>query len=202
MIFGRKPAMFGQQFDPLSNGPFGTPGIGDGMNERQMGPPGMGMAPEPKKQAFFGQGGPGRAILGTIGDVLLQRGGNAPIYGPTIQQQNRLMQQQQMAEQQRMQEREDFIWKQQNQKSAPYRFESNDGSQIEIGPDGQPKVLYKDPTPKINWIQVKDPVTGAIQIVPMGPNGPLNQSAPPAFAGWADEEGGQTASPSGNFRPR
>lgn len=39
----------------------------------------------PRKPSFFGQGGVGRAIAGTIGDVLLQRNGLDPMYGPQMQ---------------------------------------------------------------------------------------------------------------------
>lgn len=134
MIFGRKPAQFGQV--PFPPGYMGGQGIGDGMIERQQMPQmggydqsaamqgQSGFAPmntnaAPKKPSFFGQGGIGRGIAGTIGDVLLQRGGNAPIYAPAMQQQNRLMQQQKMAEQQRMQEREDFMFEQNYKRENP-----------------------------------------------------------------------------------
>ena len=66
----------------VGSGAFGlNPGMGQGMEQ-------------PKKPGFFGQGGPGRAIAGTIGDVLLQQSGMAPIYGP-----NMAAQQQSLAEQ-------------------------------------------------------------------------------------------------------
>lgn len=37
------------------------------------------------KPKFFGQGGAGRAIAGTLGDALLQMSGMRPIYGPMMQ---------------------------------------------------------------------------------------------------------------------
>lgn len=162
------------------------------MNNVPMGAPIM---PQ-KKPGFFSKGGGWIDALGAFGDAFSE---NGPVYAQQKAQRNRLMQEQQMAEQQRQQEREDFLWKQQNTKGAPYRFKSNDGDIYEIGPDGKQNRLFDDPTPKINWIQVKDPVTGAINIVPMGPNGPMNQAAPPVFAGWPDEEGGPVQKAPGTF---
>ena len=51
--------------------------------------------PQPTEKqdgGFFGQGGVGRAIAGTIGDVLLQRNGMAPIYAPAMRDQQQQMQ--------------------------------------------------------------------------------------------------------------
>lgn len=53
---------------------------------------------------------------------------------------------------------------------APYRWESNDGSLMEIGPDGQPRVAYQDPTPKITTIAV-DNGDGTKTLVRVGPDG-------------------------------
>lgn len=36
---------------------------------------------------------------------------------------------------------------------APYRWEANDGSLMEIGPMGTPQVVYSDPTPKMQAVQ-------------------------------------------------
>jgi hypothetical protein len=41
----------------------------------------------PERGGFFGQGGVGRAIAGSIGDMLLQQSGAAPIFGPQQQMQ-------------------------------------------------------------------------------------------------------------------
>jgi hypothetical protein len=46
----------------------------------------LGMAsPQKRGGGFFGQGGAGRAIAGSIGDALLQQSGMAPIYAPQMQ---------------------------------------------------------------------------------------------------------------------
>jgi hypothetical protein len=73
--------------------PWMTPGIGDGLPNASM-PQDMaaqdganlGMAsPQKRGGGFFGQGGAGRAIAGSIGDALLQQSGMAPIYAPQMQ---------------------------------------------------------------------------------------------------------------------
>lgn len=67
--------------------------------------------------------------------------------------------------------------------SSPYRWESNDGSLMEVGADGQPRTVYKDPTPKINWIRA-DNGDGTFQMVPVGPQGPMTpQTQQPAAGG-------------------
>jgi hypothetical protein len=114
-MFGRKPSYERQPWD--------TPGIGDGFNQRmaEMGdampnPSAMpiGIKEMTAKPKFFGQGGAGRAIAGTIGDYLLQQSGMQPIYGPTVLQQRDAEERARMAQQQRMQKREDLQWEWQN----------------------------------------------------------------------------------------
>lgn len=88
---------------------------------------------------------------------------------------------------------------------APHYWEMNDGSLGMVGPDGKPQVLFKDPTPKINWITA-DNGDGTKQLIPMGPNGPLTgsgapQPAPPGVTFTPMEEGGPTPGASGGFRP-
>jgi hypothetical protein len=108
---------------------------------------------------------------------------------------------------QRQDKRDDFTFEQDYRTAhpTPYRWESNDGSLMEMGPDGQARVIYKDPTPKLNWIQVRDPATGGLSIVPVGPNGPvggqpqLGAPAAPGVTFTPLDEGGQTGTPSGGF---
>lgn len=164
-IFGRKP-MFPQD-DILSNGPYGTPGFGDSWMQRQaeMQPINsnadampIGLKEITKKPGFFGQGGVGRAIAGTIGDFLLQQSGMDPIYMPNVLRQRDAEERARMAQQQRMQKREDLQWEWQNKPkdSAPYRWKANDGSLMEVGPDGQPGIVYKDPNKRLEYRQGPD----------------------------------------------
>lgn len=97
-------------------------------------------APPPSNKMSRGQ-----IIAGIIGDALAGAAGRGPSFGPMVAQQ-RQHQQDQASEQaqwqlRRQAERED---------RAPYRWEANDGSLMEMGPDGAPRVVYKDPTPKAN----------------------------------------------------
>jgi hypothetical protein len=82
-------------------------------------------APQPqpteptKKPGLFGQGGIGRAIAGTIGDVLLQRGGNAPIYQPMQQYRQALADKLRMASLDRQNDMQDWLAKQQWERANP-----------------------------------------------------------------------------------
>jgi len=73
----------------------------------------------PKKPGFFDQGGAGRAIAGTIGDVLLQRNDMAPTYAIGQEQRAYQAAQQQQAEAKRLAEREDWLYKQNWERENP-----------------------------------------------------------------------------------
>jgi hypothetical protein len=69
----------------------------------------LGMAsPQKRGGGFFGQGGAGRAIAGSIGDALLQQSGMAPIYAPQMQFQQAMAARQAEAERQRAASLEDY----------------------------------------------------------------------------------------------
>lgn len=152
-------------------------------------------APAAKKPGFFSQGGVGRGIAGAIGDVLLQRGGNAPMYGPAMQQQNRLMQQQEQAEQQRQQEREDFIWKSQYERANPKPVNNDTVADYDfirrtLGDKAAQQMLQNKVDPP-QYRQGTDRQFYRIS----GQQGPL-----PTFTDddW-NKAGGQTANPSATF---
>lgn len=115
-IFGRRNPL------PDYRSPWETPGFGDGINQQQSGmdaaPPTnampIGVEQITKKPGFFGQGGAGRAIAGTIGDFLLQQSGMDPVYLPNVLQQRDAEERARMAQQQRMQKREDMMWEWKN----------------------------------------------------------------------------------------
>jgi len=109
-----------------------------------------------KKPGFFGEGGMGRYIAGAIGDALLQNADMQPIFAPMQRDKQRLASEQAQWGLRRQGELADYEQKQQIEakyrKPTPHYFESNDGSVGMIGPDGKPQILYKDPTPKMNFI--------------------------------------------------
>lgn len=89
------PPPMGSAFDP-SNSPAGPTALG--------GLQGGSLPPiAPSKPSFFGQGGAGRGIAGTIGDYLLQQAHMQPVFAPAQQQQRAA----QLAQQQRQQQLQD-----------------------------------------------------------------------------------------------
>jgi hypothetical protein len=55
------------------------------------------------------------------------------------------------------------LWDRNNPKpTAPHYWETNNGSLGVVGPDGKPQIIYNDPTPKMEMIQVRDPATGQV----------------------------------------
>lgn len=90
--------------------------------------------------------------------------------------------------------------------TAPHYWETNNGSLGMVGPDGQPQIIYNDPTPKIDWMQARDPATGQITLYPMqqGGGGPVSGAAPggnpPASLPPDFDFGGPTQPASGGFR--
>lgn len=191
-MFGmvKKPS-FGQQFDPMSNGPFGTPPIAD---PNRYGQPAMGMDEPAQKKT-------GANWVGVLADFLSGATGGQPMFA---QQQYRNREDDRQAQQRAMQmqeqrqyQRDDHVWRSEYDRANPkpkdpYRFESNDGSQIEIGPDGQPRVLYKDPTPKTTYITA-DNGDGTKMIVPIVNGVPqmgVAQGAPPRPVGKLRPLGG------------
>lgn len=97
------------------------------------------------------------------------------------------------------QRREDY--RRANERPAPYRFEANNGDQIEIGPDGQQRVLYKDPTPKVTWVEADDG-RGGKRLVPFVNGVPATGQAGPQVGAIIDDprKGGPTPRASGGFR--
>jgi hypothetical protein len=164
---------------------------------------------QPKPRAgMFGAGSSkpdwAGAIQAALNGFLAARGNPVGMMG---------LQQMQMARQQALEEAkhqtrrgesfEDWVkqqaWKRANPDAAnPHRWESNDGSLMELGPDGTPKVVYKDPTPRVQFIP--NGLGGVIpinmsQFAPSVGGGELLDELPPG----AKPIGGPTPPASGSF---
>ena len=132
---------------------YSTPGD---MPDAGMVPGGNPGGPMPQQQGggFFGEGGAGRGIAGTLGDFLLQQSGMAPVYAPQMQLRHRAEQEE--AQYQRRQQDEQATWMEREQwkranpsrEANPYRFEDNAGNVYERGQDGQNQLIFTDPNDK------------------------------------------------------
>ncbi len=126
-------------------------------------PPGFGTR-------TFGAGWEDKAFA--LGGLLAGDGGQGiAMMRQEKQQQAAAIAAEQRALAERMAGREDYAWKRDYdranpQASTPYRWESNDGSLMELGPDGQARIAYKDPTAKMNYQRVNNP-DGTFTMVPV-----------------------------------
>lgn len=223
--------MWGQPPNPFGMVPPMDPTLG--VPPLRMPPMAAAVQAQPQSHAFLREGGPGRTIIGIIADALAGAAGGQGTYAPLMLQKRRLdLEQQREAARElrkanepvRTQVGEDLIQYDPASKQtsvlyhgasnkAPYRWETNDGSLAELGPDGQPRIVYKDPTPKVDYVQAKDPVTGAITLVPRvlgsaasGPTpgtvkkGYRFKGGNPADPSAWEAVGGPTPQASGTFR--
>lgn len=90
-------------------------------------------------------------------------------------------------------------WELQNKPQSgpqPYRWESNDGSLMEMGADGKPRVAYKDPTPRV--VFQPDGRGGYIPI-DVSAFGKASSPASGSDDDWEYSEGGPTQPASGGF---
>ncbi len=155
----------------------------------QMSPMAAAVQAQPQKRGFFAKDGAWRDIAGIIADAIAGASGGQGMYAPMKMQQNKLKmefererqqaeRENQRYERRRLDERDDFRWQHDYERANPklgsaYRWETNDGSLAELGPDGQPRIVYKDPTPKP--VTVYNPATGQYELQVL--NG--GSSAPP-----------------------
>ena len=166
------------------------------------------MPPAPNPGAFS-RGGAGWQVLGAIGDSLSQMGG----YGAPFAQARNFQRQQQLEEAQWTRRQESELAQRkamhdyERANPAPRYFEANNGDQFMIGPDGQPKLVYHDPTPKVQWQRVENG-DGTFTMVPIvngqiaGGNGQQARTAPPGVTFTPLPDGGPTHPASGGFPRR
>lgn len=139
--------------------------------------------------------------MGVLADALAGAAGKPGMYAQQMyrqrEEQSALERGEQQYQRRRMDSREDRIWERDNTPKSPYRWESNDGSLMEMGQDGLVRRAYKDPTPKMMQVPGVDANGNPVmRLVPM----PQAQDTPTGpVGGWADEPGGQTPPASGNF---
>lgn len=157
--------------------------------------------PMPKKGGLFGKQSALWKVLGVLGDGIT---GN-PMFTQSYLGQKEDERRSLMMEQQRQAQLEDYAKKQEIEAQyrpapQPHRWESNDGSLMELGIDGQPRLIYKDPTPKTNWVRA-DNGDGTFTMVPVGPSGPMGapQQGRIAIGQRYVPQGGQPSPAAGNF---
>lgn len=148
------------------------------------------------KPKFFSRDGLGPKILGVVGDALSD---GPPMFTNMLMQRDMDKRRLSLMEQQRQQEMQDWQARQDYERAnpKPYRWESNNGSLMELGQDGQTRTLYEDPTPKINWVRA-DNGDGTFTMVPMTQGGAASGN-PTSPVGKLKPFGGGTGSGSGNF---
>ena len=149
--------------------------------------------------------------LGALGSGFAGNGNFGQFLVGNMMQNRKAEQDAKMAEQQRMANLQDYRTKKEidleypGAPKNPHYWETNDGSLGMVDPlTGKPSILYKDPTPKINWMTI-DNGDGTKQVVPVGPNGPMlgggmAQPQPYNPDDWEVVEGGPSQPAAGGFR--
>lgn len=95
-----------------------------------------------------------------------------------------------------------FDYEQAHKTVTPYRWRSNAGDLMEMGPDGQARVVYDDPTEKTEWIRTTDPNTGELIMTPMPLGGGRPAPQRPSIGATMPDprKAGGPASAPGSFR--
>lgn len=174
-------------------------------------PPGDDMTASPQPMApakpkFFGEGGVGRSIAGNIGDFLLQYSGMDPIFAPAMQQKQAMAYDQQQREMQRRQGLEDWVAKQEWERANPAPVNNDTVNDYQflaskLGPEAAQQYLQNIADGPPVAVDVANP-DGSVtrQFIPRSQMKGGGMVAPQAPVGKLKPYGGQTATPSGNFR--
>lgn len=185
--------MDGTQATPADRGGFEVPTNG--------GPSLPEAAPTPKKGGgFFGEGGFGRYLAGSIGDVLMQANGFEPTFAPTMALRRQMELQQQRAQQQRQAEWDDWVKKQEYEAAHPRPVNNdtiNDFNWFKtLSP--QDRALYGQMKPQYITADNGD---GTKTIIPVTPGMFGGQpSIPTAPVGKLKPLGGTAGNSGGGFR--
>lgn len=146
----------------------------------------------------------GGFLEGTVNDLMHMRG----IQNTALDQRRALeMYKRQQQDELAQYERKQQIEAQYDKPAQPHYWESNDGSLMSIGPDGQPVQVYQDKTPKPYMVTNADgTITPYIynsetsQFQRVGVGGPTGSAGGmPPVKGKLKPYGGGTGSGSGNF---
>jgi hypothetical protein len=171
---------------------------------------------KPQSHAFLREGGPGRTIIGIIADALAGATGGTPMYSALMLKKREYdLEQKKAADEAARKLNEpirtevggDYIqydpatkstqvlYHGQTKASEPYRWRGNNGDLLQMGPDGQPQVVYHDPTPKVDYIEATDPTTGAKSLIPRTVGGAAAPPTPGTVKNGYRFKGGNPADP-------
>lgn len=178
-------------FKPNARGIFGNPQWLPGVEPEAI-QHSMPQTAQPAKQGggFFGEGGAGRGIAGSIGDYLLQASGMRPIYAPQMQQNRAMEFAQKHAERQRQQGWEDYTRKYQYELANPKPTAENPTSLqqnydwlIGQGRKAEAENLLKRQTDPIQWITGPDGIPRPVSMGSAIPSAPVGKLTPIGGAG-------------------
>lgn len=99
-----------------------------------------------------------RNVAGVLGDMLATAGGGRAMFIPQMMQERDEQRQLQLRQQLQAEDRayEESQWQRradyERANPAPRFFEDNAGNQWQLGPDGQPRLMFRDPTPRYQFV--------------------------------------------------
>lgn len=165
----------------------GSPSMGGIFGRTPWKRPEAKAAPERSKH-IFGKGGVGWDVLGSMSDVMLQRNGLSPIYGPNKQrhaslqaEEAKTLAQRQWEYDQEMQKREWAMGDEEAKRNAPQQFMSN-GDRVQYDPvTGEAKVVYDAQEPFDAYAQALGLEQGTPEYVRALQDYVLRSSGPTAY---------------------